>query len=154
MPSVKTTISKSVCDILYPFFSSRFWEKIVHGWHIDNIITKWNQFLRLKGTDFLSVCLNRWNQSSSLMGFLRAEAVNFGADFGANRRLGHDLGQPNVRICPYLSCHKFLYLIEMWLYHWFLNGKFFLAIIKLIFRQSRSKKLFWLKHSGTLLRKL
>ncbi|MDO0732708.1 hypothetical protein SGX77_20130, partial [Klebsiella pneumoniae] len=47
----------------------------------------------------------------------RMKGCNRGADFGANRRLEHDLGQPNVRICPHLSCHKFLYLIEMWLYH-------------------------------------
>nr|DAE08168.1 MAG TPA: hypothetical protein [Siphoviridae sp. ctXQ014] len=40
MPSVKTTISKSVCDILYPFRSSRFREKIVQSGHKDNIITK------------------------------------------------------------------------------------------------------------------
>lgn len=42
---------------------------------------------------------------------------SFGADFGAKRSLGHDLGQSNVRICPHLSLAERAYLIEMWLDH-------------------------------------
>ena len=42
---------------------------------------------------------------------------SFGADFGAKRSLGHDLGQSNVRICPHLSLVGRAYLIEMWLDH-------------------------------------
>lgn len=42
---------------------------------------------------------------------------SFGAEFGAKRSLGHDLGQSNVRICPHLSLAERVYLIEMLLDH-------------------------------------
>jgi hypothetical protein len=36
----------------------------------------------------------------------------FGADFGAKWRLGHGLGQSNVRICPHLSRSQPRYIVE------------------------------------------
>jgi len=35
-----------------------------------------------------------------------------GADFGAKWRLGHGLGQSNVRICPHLSRSQPSYIFE------------------------------------------
>ena len=35
-----------------------------------------------------------------------------GADFGAKWRLGHGLGQSNVRICLYLSRSQQFYIVE------------------------------------------
>ena len=49
--------------------------------------------------------------------WIAVDTEGFGADFGADRALGHDLGQSNVRICPHLSLAEMAYLIEMWLDH-------------------------------------
>lgn len=38
--------------------------------------------------------------------------AQIGADFGAKQRLGHDLGQSNVRICPHSSRIQQRYGVE------------------------------------------